>query len=50
MVGGMFLDNPRVRCVDSAKNLGVVLDTELTFNVQINKVVKICFSSLGKLF
>ena len=35
--------------MDSAKNLGVILDSELSFKNQINKVVKSCFFTLKRL-
>ena len=37
---GIFIGNGCIRFVDSAKNLGVVLDNLLSFENQINKVVK----------
>ena len=49
VIGGAFINNNCVRFVDSAKNLGVVLDTHLSFEKQINKVVKSCFIVLRKL-
>ena len=49
IIGGMFLDDHCIRFVDSAKNLGIILDSELSFNHQINKVVKSCFNTLRKL-
>ena len=48
-IGGMFLDAKCIRFVDSAKNLGVILDAELSFDKQINKVAKSCFNSIRKL-
>ena len=38
-----------IRFVDSAKNLGVILDNELSFEQQISRVVKACFATLKKL-
>ena len=49
VIGGMFLNNQCIRFVDSAKNLGVILDTALSFDLQINKVVKSCFGIIRKL-
>ena len=49
VIGGMFLDKNCIRFVDSAKNLGVILDTELSFDIQINKVVKSCFNIIRKI-
>ena len=45
-MNGTFIDGKYIRCVDSAKHLGVVLDTELTFNSQINKLVSSCFHTI----
>ena len=45
----MFIGDICVRFVDSAKNLGVILDSELSFEQQISKVVKACFATLKKL-
>ena len=36
----VFLENTCIRFVDSAKNLGIVLDNVLSFDVQVNKIVK----------
>ena len=47
---GTFIDNNCVRFVTSAKNLGVFLDEELTFENQITSVVKSCFVTIRKLF
>ena len=49
VIGGMFLDNKCIRFVDSAKNLGFILDIGLSFETQINKVVKSCFMAIRKL-
>jgi hypothetical protein len=48
-IRGTFIDESCVRFVHSAKNLGVVLDEELTFELQIVKVVKSCFFSIRNL-
>lgn len=48
-IGGMFLNDTCIRFVESAKNLGVILDTELSFESQVNKVVKSCFMTIRKL-
>lgn len=50
LIGGVLLDTKCIRFVESAKNLGVVLDSVLSFEVQINKVVKSCFSIIRKLY
>ena len=46
---GMFIGEICVRFVDSAKNLGVILDSELSFEKQIIKVVRACFATWKKL-
>lgn len=43
VIRGTFLSDKCVRFVDTAKNLGVILDNELTFAPQITKVVQSCF-------
>ena len=48
-VHGTFIDNNCVRFVTSAKNLGVILDDELSFQAQITAVVKSCFNTIRKL-
>ena len=49
IIGGMFLDDHCIRFVDSAKKLGIFLVSELSFNHQINRVVKSYFNILRKL-
>ena len=49
VIHGVFLDNVCIRFVDSAKNLGVILDSVLSFTDQINKVVKSSFAIIKKL-
>ena len=48
-IQGTFIDEKCIRFVHSARNLGVILDDELSFKEQINKVVKSCFFSIRKL-
>lgn len=48
VIGGTFISNKCVRFVDSAKNLGVILDSTLSFSDQINKVVKSCFLTIKR--
>lgn len=48
-IRGMFMNDTCIRFVESAKNLGVILDTALSFDNQINKVVKSCFMLIRKL-
>ena len=49
LIGGVILENCCIRFVDSAKNLGVILDSFLSFETQVNKVVKTCFHIIRKL-
>ena len=49
IIGGIILDQTCIRFVDSAKNLGVVIDSMLTFEEQIDKLVKACFITIRKL-
>ena len=49
IIGGIILDKTCIRFVDSAKNLGVVIDSMLTFKEQIDKLVKACFITIRKL-
>ena len=49
IIHGIFIGNDCIRFVDSAKNLGVVLDNILSFEIQINKIVKSSFSTIKKL-
>ena len=48
-IRGIFIGNDCIRFVDSAKNLGVILDGVLSFENQVNKVVKSCFATIRKL-
>ena len=49
VIRGIFIGKDCIRFVDSAKNLGIILDNVLSFESQINKVVKVCFATLKKL-
>ena len=49
LVQGVLLDDSCIRFVDSAKNLGVILDNVLSFENQITKVAKTCFSIIRRL-
>ena len=49
IIRGVLFDKECIRFVRSAKNLGVVLDSELSFADQVNKVVKSCFSTIRQL-
>ena len=48
-IRGTFINDNCVRFVDSARNLGIVLDEELSFKDQINKLVKSCFFTIRNL-
>ena len=50
LIGGVLLDTKCIRFVESAKNLGVVLYSVLSFEAQIYKVVKSCFSIIRKIY
>ena len=49
IIGGVFLNNTCIRFVDSAKNLGFILDSELVFDQHVNKVVKACYMARRQL-
>ena len=49
IIGGVILDETCIRFVDSAKNLGIVIDSLLSFEEQIDKLVKVCFMTIRKL-
>ena len=49
IISGVILENSCIRFVESAKNLGVMIDSFLSFDVQIDKVVKSCFNTIRKL-
>ena len=49
IIRGVFIQNVCIRFVNSAKNLGVILDNELSFECQINKVTKGCYATIKKL-
>ena len=44
-----LIDSNCIRFVNSAKNLGVILDNDLSFERQINSVVKSCFNTIRNL-
>ena len=48
-INGVILDEGCIRFVESAKNLGVVIDSMLTFEEQIEKLVKSCFLTIRRL-
>ena len=49
VIQGTFIDSNCIRFVNSAKNLGVILDNDLSFERQINSVVKSCFNTITNL-
>ena len=49
VISGVILENSCIRFVDSAKNLGVVIDSVLNFEEQTDKLVKSCFMIIRKL-
>ena len=49
IIRGVFIQNVCIRFVKTAKNLGIILDNELSFECQINKVVKGCYATVKKL-
>ena len=48
-INGVILDEGYIWFVESAKNLGVVIDSLLTFEEQIEKLVKSCFLTIRTL-
>ena len=49
IIQGTFIKERCVRFVDSAKNLGVTIDSDLSFKYQVTNVVKSCFMVIRKL-
>jgi hypothetical protein len=49
VIRGIFIGKDCIRFVDSAKNLGIILDSILWFESQIQKGLKVCFAMLRKL-
>ena len=49
IISGVLLEDSCIRFVETAKNLGVMIDSVLSFEVQIDKVVKSCFNIIHKL-
>ena len=46
LINGTFINGKCIRFVDNAKNLGVYIDSSLTMNVQVQKVVSSCFCTI----
>ena len=49
LIRGVNLNGSCIRFVESAKNLGVILDDVLSFETQINRVTKSCFYIIRRL-
>ena len=49
VIQGTFIDNNCITFVNSAKNLGVILDNDSSFEKQINSGVKSCFNTIRNL-
>ena len=48
-IHGVFLDNKCIRFVSTARNLGIILDEELSFRDHINNIIKASFIIIKKL-
>ena len=49
IINGVFVGDTCIRFVEEAKNLGICIDSTLTFDVQVNKVAKGCHATLRQL-
>jgi len=49
LIHGTYINGKCIRFVNSAKNLGITLDDELSFDDQVNKVVKSSFLTIRNL-
>ena len=49
ILNGTYIGNNCVRFVKHAKHLGIIIDESLSFEDQINRVVKSCFGVIRKL-
>ena len=49
VINGTFINGECVRFVDCAKNLGFLIDSTLSFDQQIQKVVSKCYHTLHQL-
>jgi hypothetical protein len=45
----IIVDNTIINWVDSAKNLGVVMDSNFSFNDHVNHIYRVCFAKLKSL-
>ena len=48
-INGVFLGSKCIRFPNNVKNLGVLLDSKLSFKVQVNQCVQSCFMTLRKI-
>ena len=48
-INGVFLGSKCIRFPNNVKNLGVLLDNKLSFNVQVNQCVQSCFMTIRKI-
>ena len=46
IIRGVFINNVCIRFVDSAKNLGVIIDNVFSFKTQVHKVIKSCYCTI----
>jgi hypothetical protein len=49
IISGVILEDSCIRFVESAKNLGIIIDSTLSFEEQIRKLVKSCFITIRQL-
>ena len=49
VINGTFINGKCIRFVADAKNLGVIIDNELSFNAHINKLTSTCFNIIRKI-
>ena len=49
IINGVFVGDTCIRFVEEAKNLGICIDSILTFDVQVNKVAIGCHATLKQL-
>ena len=49
IINGTFINGSCVRFVECAKNLGVLVDSTLSFDAQVQKVVSTCFHTIRQL-
>lgn len=49
LINGSFINGKCIRFVSDAKNLGIILDSELSFQAQVKKVTSSCFTTIRKI-